>query len=143
LRLASFIWPEQRERLARLRAACAAVAGWQAAEDVAVEAATASRFVARELATRRRGVATVLMHSVVWQYLGADEQAGITAAIEAAGARATPDAPLAWLTLEPPAPEMGVQLGCRIWDGAAQRGARRLLARAHPHGARIAWLESA
>ncbi len=140
LRLASFIWPEQRERLARLHAARTAAALWQAQEGVAVEALSAAAFVGRELRQPQPGVATVLMHSVVWQYIDADEQAAITRCIEAAGRRAHAAAPLAWLRLEPPAPDLGVQLVCRLWGAAGAAGEERLLARAHPHVAHIEWL---
>ncbi|MCK7493039.1 MAG: phosphoenolpyruvate carboxykinase domain-containing protein [Comamonadaceae bacterium] len=50
LRLASFIWADQHERLLRLRRAQAVVAGWAAADGVVIEAMRAADFVARELA---------------------------------------------------------------------------------------------
>jgi hypothetical protein len=136
-RLASFIWPDQTERLARLHAARQAAAAWMGQEGVAVEALPARQFVQRELAAPAAGSATVLMHSLVWQYIAADEQAAISAAVEAAGARATAGAPLAWLRLEPNANEDGVELRCRLWPGPAQD---RLLARGHAHVAQLHWL---
>lgn len=140
LRLASFIWPDQPERLARLRAAQHDAMRWMAAEGVAVQASPAACFVQDELQRRAPGVATVLMHSVVWQYIAADEQAAITAAVGAAAATASRHSPLAWLRLEPPAPDQAVQLSYRLWDGSAASGTERLLALCHPHGARIEWL---
>jgi len=131
LRLASFVWPDQAERLARLRTAQQAVTPWLRSESVGVQAQQASAFVATQLQAPRDGLATVLMHSVVWQYLGAAEQAAITASVQAAAARATARAPLAWLRLEPPNAEGGVELRCQVWPG----GDDRLLASAHPHGA--------
>lgn len=136
LRLASFVWPDQPERLARLRSACAAAQRWLAEDGVAVEALPARQFVARELATPNRGRATVLMHSVVWQYIAADEQQAIRATIAAAGQRASRDAPLAWLRFEPPQPDVRMELRCQLWPG----GSDRLLARCHPHGASVEWL---
>lgn len=139
LRLASFIWPEQTERLQRLRIASAEAARWLAQEGVAVEALAATDFVTRELRAPRSGCATVLMHSVVWQYIAAAEQVAVTQQMEAAGARATAGSPLAWLRFEPPAADGKVELRCRIWPD----GEDRLLARCHPHAARIEWVASA
>ncbi len=136
LRLASFVWPDQPERLSRLRSACAAAQGWLADEGVAVEKQPAAQFVARELAAPNKRHATVLMHSVVWQYITADERHAIRATIEAAGQRASRDAPLAWLRFEPPRPDVKMELRCRIWPGAGDQ----LLARCHPHGASVEWL---
>ncbi len=135
LRLASFVWPEQHERRQRLRRAIAASQPWSAAEGVTVEALPAARFVARELAAARPGRATVLMHSVVWQYIASDEQQAIAAALARAAERASVAAPLAWLRFEPPQPDAATELRCTLWPG----GVDRLLARAHPHGARIEW----
>jgi hypothetical protein len=136
LRLASFIWPEQAERMDRLNTARAEVARRMAASRVQVEARPAARFLARELAAPPAGCATVVMHSVVWQYIPAAEQAAVTAAIEAAGARASAAKPLAWLRFEPLAGDGHVELRCRLWPG----GADQLLARCHPHGTRVEWL---
>jgi hypothetical protein len=135
LRLASFIWPEQAERLARLNTARAETARLMARSGVHVEALAAAAFVARELAAPPPGCATVVMHSVVWQYIPAAEQAAITASIEAAGARASAAAPLAWLRFEPLAGDGHVELRCRYWPA----GADHLLARCHPHGGHIVW----
>lgn len=142
LRLASFIWPEQPERLARLHAARAAVAGWMQRECVAVEPLSALAFVQRELHAPKPGHTTVLMHSVVCQYIDAAERAAISAEIAAAAARASADAPLAWLRMEPLAADVQVELRCSIWP-ADHGGSERLLARCHPHGAHVDWLAEA
>jgi hypothetical protein len=136
LRLRSFVWPEQGERLLRLETAQKAVVPWMAAESVVVRAEPAASFAGRELALPRPGTTTVLMHSVVWQYLPAEQQAAISAAVAAAAAHATADAPLAWLRLEPPAPDLPMELRCTLWPG----GVDHRLALAHAHGAWIEWL---
>ena len=104
--------------------------------------------MARELAAPAASLPTLLMHSVVWQYIGADEQAAIRATVQAAALRAHAGAPLAWLRFEPSAADGGMELRCRIWRGGdgghegfgAQDGEDTLLARAHPHAAFIEWL---
>ena len=138
-RLASFIWPDQPERLARLQAAQAAARGWMLHESVKLEALPAAAFVARELQALHQGAATVLMHSVVWQYIAAAEQALIEAAVAQAAVRASAGAPLAWLRLEPRGADGKVELRCRLWPG----GHDHLLAQAHPHAAQIDWLAGA
>jgi len=138
LRLASFIWPDQAERLARLRAAAVAAGRWMADTGVAVQALPAADFLARELHDPVPGLATVVMHSVVWQYIPPAQQQAAQASIEAAGARASAAHPLAWLRLEP-GQDYGIpELRCRLWPG----GDDRLLARVHAHGAWVQWLSS-
>ena len=138
LRLASFIWPDQFERMRRLRSATAVVGAWMQADAVAVQSLPAAGFVERVLSRTCPGCCSVLMHSVVWQYVAAAEQRAISQAVEAAGAAATRAAPLAWLRFEPPTPQQRVELRCKLWPG----GEDRLLARAHPHGSVIEWLAS-
>lgn len=135
LRLTSFVWPDQADRLQRLRTALAAVPAWMQDEHVSVRPHSAADFVEGLLQAPRPGVATVLMHSIVWQYLPAAEQQRIAAAMAAAGAVATPQAPLAWLRLEPPQADLRFELRCRVWPG----GDDEVLATAHPHGAWVDW----
>jgi hypothetical protein len=129
--LLAYCWPEQRERAARLTAALELTSS----DDLAVERADAADWLQRQLAPRRPSVATVVYHSIVWHYLAADTQRAARAAIEQAGTRATPDAPLAWLKLEFEAEGQPPVLSLVLWPG----GARRRLATAHPHGADADW----
>jgi hypothetical protein len=133
LRLESFVWADQRERLERLRAAIALAS----ACDLRVEPADALAWARRELASSRPGQATVLYHSIMWQYLPPSTRDGLHKAIAAAGARATREAPLAWLALEPPpAADVVFELRLTTWPG----GESRVLATAHPHGREATWL---
>ncbi len=140
LRLTSFIWADQQARLARLREAIRLVQPRLAAGEARIHAQRAGDFVRAQLAQRSEradnGEAFVLMHSVVWQYIAPEEQADITAQMQAAGAAATAAAPLAWLRFEPPMPDLRVELRLKTWPG----GEDRLLARCHPHGAQVEWL---
>lgn len=130
-RLLSYIWPDQLERLARAKAAI----GVTLANGVKVETADAVDWTARVVAPQP-GAATVLFHSVFWQYMPADNQAALKTLIEAKGATATADAPFAWLRMEPPANDLtGMEVSLTLWPG----GETRILARVHPHGAAVTW----
>jgi len=130
-RLESFVWPEQLERLAILRAAIAAAR----ADPPRLEAMRAGDWVARELAEPVSGQATVLFHSVVWWYVPEAERARIDAAVRAAGARARADAPLAWLRMEGASLDEA-ELRLLLWPG----GHDHLLARVHWHAAWVRWV---
>ena len=133
LRLKAYIWPEHTVRFDRLEAAIAAAK----ADRPDLIRMNAADFVEAELAKpQTAGTTRVLMHSIVWQYVPEDQQMRVTAAMEAAGARATPDRPLAWIALEANRTVHHHELVVRHWpDGEAPR----LLARAHPHGAWVQW----
>jgi hypothetical protein len=141
LRLASYIWADQAERLERLRAAVAVAREQMAAQGVKVQAAKAANFLRQQLTLRLPGQALVLMHSVMWQYLPSAEQGAIQALMEVAGAASTPDTPLAWLRFEPPKPDVHMELRCRLWRGDGSEAEDRLLARCHPHGAWVEWVD--
>jgi len=135
LRLAAYVWPDQRERLERLRAAIA-LAQYLG---VQVERADALDWVGRELSVARPGQATVLYHSIMWQYMAQGSRDALREMIAAAGKRATRDAPLAWLAFEPLAANANPQLLLTLWPG----GQRHVLAEAHPHGRWVRWARTA
>lgn len=134
LRLKAYIWPEHTIRFERMDAAIRAAA----MRKPDLVKATAADFVEAELERpQAAGTTRVLMHSIVWQYVPADQQARVTAAMEAAGARATATSPLAWVMVEADRTVHRHQLTVRYWpDGEEQVQ----LAWSHPHGADIAWL---
>jgi hypothetical protein len=132
LRLASFVWPEQLERLERLRAAVAiALAG-----PPPIDAESAAEWVAREIVPKP-GFATLLFHSVMWWYVPEAERVRVAERMEAAGARATRDAPIGWLRMEGARIEE-TELRLRLWPD----GNDALLATAHWHGAEVRWQPS-
>ncbi|MGB3845849.1 MAG: DUF2332 domain-containing protein, partial [Sphingopyxis sp.] len=134
LRLKAYIWPEHHVRFARMEAAIAAATE----EKPDIVRMNAADFVEAELAKpQAAGTTRVLMHSIVWQYVPADQQARVTAAMEAAGARATPERPLAWIALEANRTVHHHELVVRHWPGG---GAPTMLGRAHAHGAWVEWL---
>jgi hypothetical protein len=127
LLLRSFVWPDQADRHARLDVAMAAAAE----EPAPVDAADAADWLAGQLAGPVAGAATVVYHSIVWQYLPEATRDGIVAALDAAGAAATPEAPVAWLRMEPGAdPTKAAELRVQRWPG----GDDVLLARTGYHG---------
>jgi len=132
LTLQSYLWPDQSDRSALLRAAIEVSRRVPAT----VDAADAASWVARRLASPASGVATVVYHSIVWQYLSRDERAAVAETLRTAGARATPDTPLAWLRLEPAGPEGPYELRLMTWPG----GRERRLAESSPHGRTVRWL---
>lgn len=137
LRLKAYVWPDATERMARIDAAIA-LAGVQPPDLVAADAGD---FAATMLARPHEpGTARVMFHSIMWQYLPAATQARISTAFAAAGAEATPEAPLGWIALETDPATFRHELRVRLWDGGAHQGEEHLLAHAHPHGAWVEWL---
>lgn len=119
LRLTSYVWPDQRERLERLRNAFAVAAE----HPVEVRRADAVSFV-RDIRLRE-GTTTVLWHSVMWQYLDPADRDAVTAATEALGAAATEQSPFAHLAAEParrtPESRHTFLVTLRRWPGGEQR----------------------
>lgn len=130
-RLLAYTWPDQLDRLARLKAAIAEAR----ANRIVVEKADAAEWT-RARVDRQPGAASVLYHSVFWQYMPPDGRTATQAAIEALGAKATPDRPFAWLRMEPDPEDLArMALSLTLWPG----GETRVLATAHPHGAWVRW----
>lgn len=134
LTLTSYVWADQLGRLERLRGALQVAARLP----VQVEKSTAATFLANELAVPRPGVATVVWHSVVRQYLAPDERDRVDGVLAAAGARADDRAPLHRLTMEPERVGHGsfdFHLELTSWPG----GGSRILADCQGHGPPVRW----
>ena len=121
LRLKSYTWADQQDRLDRLDAAIRLAQS----QRVQVEQADALEWMTDRLSTRSGSGLTVIYHSVFLIYPPRDVIAAIMRTIENAGARATEDAPLAWLCYESEAlfggdrasPRMRARL--QTWPGGA------------------------
>ena len=87
--LLSCLWPDQRERLALLRGALEVARRIP----VTIDATGAPAWLATRLAAPVRGVASVVFHSIVMQYLSADDRRRVASVLDEAGSRATDDAP--------------------------------------------------
>lgn len=131
-RLTAYIWADQAERLARARAAIEVAL----ASGVQVEAVDAVAWT-RARVRPKAGTVTVLYHSVFWQYMPPPSQTALAGLIGEIGATAMPDAPFAWLRMEPRPANMAImEVRLTLWPG----GEDRQLAQVHPHGARVAWV---
>ncbi|MCM2255561.1 MAG: DUF2332 domain-containing protein [Vicinamibacteria bacterium] len=124
--LLASVWADQGPRFHRLEGALALAAQVPAT----VVRASADAFVAEQLAASTPGVTTVVYHSVVQEYFDAGTALRFRAALEAAGARATAEAPVAWLRLEPVSALRHHGVTLTTWPG----GDERLLAVCGAHG---------
>lgn len=131
LRLRSLVWPDQPERRERLDRAIEVAAQYP----VAVDRADAVAWLPVHLTAPVPGVTTVVAHSIVLQYLPATTRRALIALLEGAGERATAQAPLAWVRMEPG----GDRAETRItqWPG----GRTRLLSTSGYHGPPVAWVD--
>jgi hypothetical protein len=97
LALAASVWADQLPRFSRLSGARDLAARVPAT----VDAVSLEAWLPSHLASPRAGTATVVFHSVVEEYLPDATRQEFHEVLEEAGARATSEAPLAWLHLEP------------------------------------------
>ena len=134
LTLTSFVWPDQAQRLARLRGALAAAASTPAA----VAAEGLATWLPARLAEPLPGVATVVYSSVVAPYLSPADVEAERVTLDTAGTRASPAAPLYRLRFEHDA-------AIRTFALDLQRrpsGEVRRLATSGPHGTGISALQA-
>ena len=117
LTLESSVWADQVDRMRRLRGAFEVAAR----EPARVDAMSVERWLPQRLAERRPGVATVVFHSIVDEYLRPAVRAAFHAAMQTAGAQASPDAPLAWVRLEPTPATRGYAVTLTTWPGSEER----------------------
>jgi len=128
--LLSYVWADQLERIALLRGAIALARR----VPVVIEAASAAGWTAAALQRPVHAVASVVFHSIFMQYLADDERERFVGEVEEAGRRATRDAPLAWLRMEPGAE--GAEVRLKTWPA----GEDRLIAISGFHGKPVRWL---
>jgi hypothetical protein len=132
LRLRAYVWADQTDRRARLDGAIALAH----AHHVTVERTNATDFLRRHLAAPTQGQATVLYHSIMWNYVSDADKSAITEIVHSAAHRATEPAPFAWLRFEIESKDSYPVLDLTLWP----TGEKRRLAMANPHGASVAWL---
>lgn len=109
LRLLCYLWPDQPDRLDRTRAA-------MAVSEAPVDRGDAVDWLAGRLAPSE-GQLHLIYHTVAWQYFPAERQQAGRAMIEAAGAEASADSPIAWVSMEADGRKPGAALTLRLWPG--------------------------
>jgi hypothetical protein len=123
LRLRSYVWPDQPERLVRFDGAVALALE----TGRKVGRADAALWLQRMLPERARDSATVIYHSIFLQYPPRETRAAIADAIRAAGETAKADAPVAWIRVEPEALTDNIRDSVRVvidlttWPGGERR----------------------
>ena len=132
IRLRAYVWPDQTQRRARLDAALTVAEHLP----VTVDRADAVVWATEHLSKPMPGQVTVLVHSILFQYLPPDSRRALLAVIDGAGARATKDAPMAWLRMEPGGDRAETRL--TGWPG----GRSQLVATSSFHGPPVAWRAS-
>lgn len=132
MRLLSYVWPDQLERVDRLQAAFAA------ARDVPVQIDRADLFswIAAS-AEPERGTTTVVMHSVVADHLSPEARTQLEATMSGLGALARVEAPLAWLRMEMSEDRSCFETRVTLWPD----GEETLIARSDGHGQEITWTQ--
>lgn len=131
LRLKSFVWPDQPDRLDRLSRALAIAAD----HPPPVVRANAVDWIAARLAAPQPGRCHVIFHTIVLQYFPPAAKAAFTAAIEDALAAAASQAPVAWLQMEGDGRHPGAALTLRTSAAPEPRE----LARIDFHGRWLDW----
>ena len=128
-RLRSFVWGDQLDRLDRLDRALEVAAD----DPPIIDAAPAARWLRDQLAAPTPGCTTVVSHSIMFQYLAPPERREMLEVIDDAGRAATPEAPVAWLRLEPGGDQAELRL--TTWPS----GTPHLLATSAYHGPPVVW----
>lgn len=131
LRMLAYLWPDQPERIERTKAVARVV-------NAPIVTGDAIEWLATRLSAAPEGHMHLIQHTVAWQYFPPDAQDRGHALIEAAGAAATDDRPLAWLSMETDGDRsgtLGAALTLRFWPGDVTLQ----LGRADFHGRWIKW----
>ncbi len=112
LRLTSFVWPDQAERLASLRNALATACEFP----VEIDAEAFATWLPRK-GLPRRGTLTVVFHTLVEEHLSPDEKLELAATIGSLGDRASSEAPLAHVRME--LKDGRYRTSVRLWPNAS------------------------
>ena len=131
-RMFSYVWADQKERLARLALSLEVARK----HEPRVDHGSAAAWLTERLAEpQKEGVCRTIFHSMALQYLGLQDQKTVIRAIREAGAQATISRPLAWISFEWTQSRSEVHLLLTCWPD----GTMRHLATCHPYGAWIDW----
>ena len=130
-RIVSYVWPDQADRINRVMAALEVAR----IDPTRIDQADAGDWIETVITDDAApGITRVVLHSIAFQYFPEEVQRSITARIEGAGARATANTPLAWLSFEQFGTD-GPRLALRLWPGDTSR----VLATSDGHCRSIHW----
>jgi hypothetical protein len=128
LRLLSFIWPDQTERFAHLKAA------FSAATDAPMRIDKMDLFEWLVFVAKPKpGHATIVMHSVIVDHLEPDQRVRLRNLIVKIADSATDDAPFAWLRMEAGASDFETRV--TLWPD----GSELFVCKSDAHGQDITW----
>lgn len=129
LRLRAYLWADQPDRLHRTEAAIAVAEG-------KVDTGDVEAWLTLRLSNPPQNATHMIFHTVAWQYFPTETSQACKALIEAAGAKATRTAPLAWFGMEADDDTTaGAKLILRLWPGDITLH----LGRADFHGRWVKW----
>lgn len=131
LRMLSYIWADQTDRLQRTADALDIAAR----EGLEVEKADAIDWLTHRLGEHHPGAVHVVYHTIAWQYLPRPLREKGEALLAEASSRATTDAPLARLALEADDKDNGASLTLQIWPS----GEKKEIGRGDFHGRWVDW----
>jgi len=131
LRLLSYLWPDQPDRLTMTNAAISVARKL----GTIVDPGDAADWLEARLATPALGHLHLVFHTIAWQYFPPATAKRCHHVIQEAGARATQDAPFAWLGMEADGFDDGAAITLHLWPGAV----RFDLGRVDFHGRWLRW----
>ncbi|OUD10002.1 hypothetical protein BVC71_00315 [Marivivens niveibacter] len=127
LRLKSYIWPDQPQRMDMTDAAISMF-------NAKIDQADAVDWLSKSLSTRK-GHLTLVYSTIAWQYLPRDAQYRGEAIMEMVGRATNADAPLAWLLIENDGKGEGAGISLRLWPNDLKLS----LGRMDFHGRWVQW----
>jgi len=130
MELLSFVWADQAERLERLRDALTVAASLP----VEVDRADLLDWIPRH-AGPQDGALTVVVETLLVEHLSSEMRRALTDAVHAQAAKATAEAPFAWLRMEPKDGAYATEI--LTWPGHRADGVR--IAISDGHAQNIVW----
>lgn len=131
LRLLSYIWPDEPERIRRIELALELATR----EPAPVVRSAAVQWLPGALQRRRAGELTVIWHSLFRQYVSSEEWTELELSVAAARA-ADPGRPIVWVGMEPSVSHLA---GIEVTLGEDSATAPQRLARCGDHGPPVSW----
>ncbi len=108
MRLMAYTWPDQAERMERLRRA-------GPAQETKIDKAGADEWLPDRLNLQKENMLHLVFHTIAWQYFPESVQQACEIALLKAGAKATKTKPLAHLSMEADKKTPGAAMRLRLW----------------------------